>query len=68
MTEASTKPEEEDVAADGGEKDRDIYHHPYLNKTGGELMMSALSTSSALHFFSQLIMVCVGCGDHNICS
>ncbi|KAG2239717.1 hypothetical protein Bca52824_091414 [Brassica carinata] len=49
MTEASTKPEEEDVAADGGEKDRDIYHHPYLNKTGGNGMRFGIFSSKQGH-------------------
>ncbi|KAJ0263467.1 Cell cycle regulated microtubule associated protein [Hirschfeldia incana] len=43
MTEASTKPEEEDDV--GGEKDRGIYHHPYLNKTGGNGMRFGIFSS-----------------------
>lgn len=51
-TEASTKPEEED----GGEKDGDSYRHPYLNKTGELMSMSALSTLRLFNFFPQLII------------
>lgn len=37
-TEASMKSEDEEVAADVCEKDREIYQRPDLNKTGKSIM------------------------------
>ncbi|KAG2242330.1 hypothetical protein Bca52824_095829 [Brassica carinata] len=50
MTEAaSTKPEDEDFTVHGGEKDGGIYHHPYLNKTGGNGMRFGAFSSQQAH-------------------